>query len=698
MHRFSPFPAAPRLAAAVLLLAPLVPPVQAAPQDVAGPPARALLLELTEEARLAGTTGSLRAARMVARHLVAAGFEVELDERAVLLSLPRRVVVGLYSDSIATAPFSERRERFDPDAIPPGDIPPFNAWSASGDVRGAVVDCGYGTRADFERLAAARVDLAGKIALCRYGQGYRGIKVELATEFGCTGVLLFSDPSDDGAERGATWPAGPWKPDWAVQRGSIAPMGRAPGDPSTPGFPSPAPGGESARPRLSSEELYALLPRIPCTPIPAREAAAIRARLATKRIAQADGTKVSVQVGPGPVEVRIIVDAPREVRTIRNVIGRLRGVSEDVVIAGNHRDAWVRGANDAGGGTVALLRAAQRLGERVKAGWKPRYSIAIAFWDAEEQGLIGSTEWGEANAGWLREHALVYVNADVAVSGTRFGASGTPGLLGVLAHSLARVPAPDPANGDAARTLWQQWLESTEGAPQLGLPGSGSDFAVFLHHLSLPVVDISFRGNRGGQYHTAFDDFLQVERTLDPGFIGHELAGRFLAVLLEDLATLGRLAFDDSEAATEMARHARASESWLGAERAEALSAAFDRLATAAAVPERERLLALDALIAPGAPAGVIAIATSAEIERELAQRPIATFYSALELREGLADRPWFKNRLWAPGLETGYGAETFPTLRAAVALGSEALDAEHALLLDAVHALRTEWEQADER
>jgi N-acetylated-alpha-linked acidic dipeptidase len=288
-------------------------------------------------------------------------------------------------------------------------------------------------------------------------------------------------------------------------------MGRAPGDPSTPGFPSPAPGTESTPPRLSEEEWDARLPRIPCTPIPAREAAAILERLASKRLTKPDGTKASTKVGPGPVEVRLVVDAPREVRTIRNVIGRLHGESEDVVIAGNHRDAWVRGANDAGGGTVALLRAAQRLGERAKRGWKPRHTIALAFWDAEEQGLIGSTEWGEANADWLREHAIAYVNADSAVSGTRFGASGTPGLLGTLERVLGRVPAHDPAREGAPRTLWQEWSEASEDGPQLGLPGSGSDFAVFLHHLSLPVLDFSFSGNRGGQYHTAFDDFLQVE-------------------------------------------------------------------------------------------------------------------------------------------------------------------------------------------
>lgn len=647
----TPFHPQPLGTAAVLAL-PLVLFLASASSDE-HPPSRALSLELTSAPRLAGTSGSLRAAKMVRRHLEEAGWEVEFDEREVVLSLPRFLALGLYTDVLSTTPFHERLERFDADAIPAGDIPKFNAWSASAEVRGQVIDAGYGSRSDFDRLVKAGVDPKGKVALCRYGKGYRGVKVDLATQFGCIGVLLFSDPADDGAEKGETWPKGPWKPEWEAQRGSISPMGRTPGDPSTPDFASPAPGEDppEGRTRLSGKELDALLPTIPCLPIGAAEAAQLLERLAVRRMTDSEGQKKPETVGPGPVEARLVVDAPREVRRIRNVIARLTGENESTVIAGNHRDAWVRGANDAGGGTVALIRAAQHLGERARTGWRPRHTITLCFWDGEEQGLIGSTEWAEDNATWLRENTLCYLNADAAVSGTLFRASGTPGLLSTLEEVLSGVHLTGEEGSPA--NLWEQWAK--DGEPRLSLPGSGSDFAVFLHHLNLPVLDIGFGGNRGGHYHTAFDDFSMMERYLDPGFVGHELAGRFVAAYLADVAERGFACFNASEAAGEMARHAEESTDWLGQEDATRLSQAFNALA---------------------GETGTNASGT----------RPV--FYPGLAKSNGLRGRSWFKNRLWTPGLELGYGSETFPSLREAQ--NDEERASELASLLDAIESMRT--------
>ena len=621
------------------------------PRQESQPPSRELLRQLCESPRLAGTVGSLRAARWVAERLEEAGWRVELEEREVLLSLPRRLGFELYMGSAVEGEEAlvRRVERFDPDLDPPGDVPAYNAWSASGEVRAPVVDVGYGLRPDYARLAAAGVDVRGTIALARYGRSYRGVKVELAEEHGCAAVLLFSDPATDGDGKGPTWPDGPWKPDTEAQRGSISSISRAPGDPTTPGVPSPAAGTEGKR--RSLEACAAELPRIPCLPIGARDARAILAHLAEIELPRASAESLRAPIGPGPAEVRLALDVPRELRSIWNVIATLPGEDELVVVAGNHRDAWVRGANDAGSGTVALLRAAQRLGERAKVGWKPRHTIVLGFWDAEEFGLVGSTEWGEAHAERLRRDGLCYVNADAAVSGTRFGASGTPGLLGALRRALERVPAPGES-----RSLWEQWRTAEGGSPELSLPASGSDFAVFLHHLSLPVLDIGFHGNSGGQYHTRFDDFAMVERYLDPGFVGHELAGAFLAELLAELA--GDFRFDAREAALEMAKLARAAgaEPWLGEMRGARLALAFEELAEAA---------------------------------REWSEP--WRFYARLELQRGLPGREWFKNRLWAPGLETGYSAETFPALRAAARTGEEALDAELVELVGAVRALAAE-------
>jgi N-acetylated-alpha-linked acidic dipeptidase len=640
-----------------------------------GPPSRALLLELTETPRLAGTCGSLVSARIVARVLEAAGWKVEIDEREVELSLPRSIEFSIFDDAFADHAAVERMDRFDPDAIPAGDVPLCNGWSASGTARGNVVDAGYGQRADFERLKSLGVDPHGAIALCRYGKCYRGIKVDLAAQYGCVGVLLFSDPSEDGSAKGPTWPAGPWKPDWDAQRGSINPIGHVPGDPSTPGWPSPKPGTKDAR-RVSEKELAEGLPKIPCIPIGARDAKSILAKLASVATKDADGKDATERLGPGPVQVRLSVDQPRDLRTIRNVVARLAGSGTKAVIAGAHRDSWVRGANDDGAGTVAMLRAAQILGAKARGGWKPPKTIVIGFWDAEEFGLIGSTEWGEANEAWLRANAVAYVNADTAVNGPHFrGAGGSPGMLSVLRGALERVPAAPDKDGKPAGSLWDEWCATAKSrakapedeAPRLGLPGSGSDFAVFLHHLNLPCLEPGFGGSGGGgAYHTTFDDFTYVEKYVDPGFVGHELAGKLFAELLADVAERDAF-FDNAEAAQEMARRARD----LGEEDKKTdpkspLAASLERVATGFDILAKK-------LLTPSTPdSGVM----------------VKLFYAGLEAPEGLPGRPWFKNRLWAPGLEDGYGSETFPTLREAAKRGAQALEAETVSIYDSIDGL----------
>jgi len=307
------------------------------------------------------------------------------------------------------------------------------------------------------------------------------------------------------------------------------------------------------------------------------------------------------------------------------------------VIAGNHRDAWVRGANDAGSGTITLLRAAQLLSARRSHGWRPAQDIVLAFWDAEETGLFGSTEWVEAHAELLRERLIAYVNADAAVSGPNFaGASGSPGLDAVLARALEAVPADEHANQlERHRAL-------RDGDPTLRIAGSGSDYTAFLHHLCLPVLDFSFGGNSGGQYHTRFDNFAQVDRFLDPGFVGHERAALFVSELLTQLAHEGRAAFDEALCCEQLGARTRRAE-WLGDRRAARLASAFDSLARAM---------------------------------RDTQSTRNGRLLEELSVTEGLPGRPWFKNALWAPGLDTGYAPEFLPLLQLAARNGEAALDA----------------------
>ncbi|MCE9594688.1 MAG: M28 family peptidase [Planctomycetes bacterium] len=612
--------------------------------DASEAPTRALARELSGFTRLAGTSGSRVGAVWAARELERAGFTVELDEREIVLSYPRSVRVALFDDASVLAPAMQRGDRFDPNARPTGDVPLYNGWAKSAKLRAAVVDAGYGLRADFERLKAAGIDVTGRVVLARYGHAYRGVKPELAAEYGAIAVLLWTPSDDDGAGKGEVWPYGPWKPDRDAQRGSILSMARTPGDPSTPGFASARPG--AGQKRVLGAELDALLPTIPCLPIGAREADWLRAHLAF----DPDG---KTPLGPGPAEVALELDAPRELRTIVNVVATLSGVGDELVLAGAHRDAWVRGMNDDGSGVVTLIRAAQHLGARVKNGWKPTATVRIALWDAEEFGLIGSTEYGEGHAEELARHARLYINTDSGCSGTTFGADGSPGLIELLHRALERV---DDPSAPTPRNLWQQWTEKNP-TPELGFPGSGSDFAVFLHHLSVPVVDIGFGGASGGQYHTRFDDFGQVDRFLDPGWKGHELAGTFLAELLRAAADEPARIFDPSEAARALAGAARGQKqvAWLGPERAERLAVAFDGLA--------------------------------ARPQADAARH----FYARFAFEPGLPGRTWFKNRLWAPGLETGYSSELFPSLTEAARRGANDLDRELDDLIGVARGLTSE-------
>ena len=364
--------------------------------------------------------------------------------------------------------------------------------------------------------------------------------------------------------------------------------------------------------------------------------------------------------GKKTAEVEIVLDQPLVMRRIVNVIATLRGKNASRVIAGNHRDSWVRGANDAGGGTVSLIRAAQRIGERAKNGWTPEHTVQLCFWDAEEFGLIGSTEWVEDHLNELQSELIVYVNADGAVGGTKFrGLSGTPGLLGSLESVLSSISS----ISFPTENLWQEWNRRLRGrAPSLGLPGSGSDFAAFLHHATMPVIDFSLSGASAGQYHTAFDDFPIVDRFIDPGFKGHELAGEILEAILVEFATRGPESFDPAEAALAMeAMTRKAGEEidsndvrWLGVEHGEKLAQAFAELAKSY---------------------------QSATAETRAAN----PFYRGLARAEGIPERPWFKNALWAPGLETGYSAETLPVLRAAARAGKDELESALAVMITLV-------------
>ena len=104
-------------------------------------------------------------------------------------------------------------------------VPIFNGYSANGDVTAQYVFANYGTYSDFEDLLRFNVTLEGKIALVKYGIVFRGLKVKRAQELGMAGVIMYSDPGDDGEiteENGyEPYPKGPAREPSSVQRGSV---------------------------------------------------------------------------------------------------------------------------------------------------------------------------------------------------------------------------------------------------------------------------------------------------------------------------------------------------------------------------------------------------------------------------------------------------------------------------------------------
>ena len=486
------------------------------------------LKTLTAEPHLAATPEDRRTAEYVARKFRAAGLETKNVPYRVLLNQPRVVRVEARDSSgklLMSGPTREHVEG-DPYQDNPRVVMPFNGSSGSGDVTAEVVYANYGRLEDFDLLAARHIDLKGKIVLARYGGNFRGVKVFIAEQRGAAGVLIYSDPQDDGFTKGDVYPRGPWRPETAIQYGSVQYMFEYPGDPETPGVASTLDLPDSAR-----VSPYGSQPRIISIPISYHDAAPILQALQGPVAPQGwqGGLGFRYHIGgQGSVKVHLVSVQDYQRRIIWDVIGKIKGSEypDDWVVIGNHRDAWVYGAVDPSSGTAAMLESVHGFGELLKQGWRPKRTIVICSWDAEEEGLVGSTEWVEQNAKAL-EHAVAYFNTDVAVAGPDFSAAAVPSLKVFLRELTRSIPSP------LGGTVYQQWRINSAGgnerrrsnAPQVagddvyvGDLGSGSDFTPFFQHVGVPSTDIS-SGGPYGVYHSVFDNYAWYTQNADPKFV-----------------------------------------------------------------------------------------------------------------------------------------------------------------------------------
>ena len=622
------------------------------------------LKTLTAEPHLAATPEDRKTAEYVAGKFRAAGFETQIVPYRVLLNQPKVVHVEAWDESghqLMRGPTREHVEG-DPAADDPHVVMPFNGSSGSGDVTGEVVYANYGSIEDFNELAARNIDLHGKIVICRYGSNFRGVKVYLAEQRGAVGVLIYSDPLDDGYAKGDPWPIGPWRPETGVQRGSVQYLFKYPGDPETPGVASTLDLPDSARiphpDGPSGSE-----PHIISIPISYHDAAPILQALKGPSVPQSWQGALSFHyhMGPGGASVHLVSQQDYQRRIIWDVIGKIEGTQDPGawVVVGNHRDAWVYGAVDPSSGTASMLEAAHGIGALLRQGWRPRRTIVFCSWDAEEEGLIGSTEWVEQQ-GHTLDHAVAYFNVDVAVSGPDFTASAVPSLKEFVRGIARSVPSP------LGGTVYQMWRlnpsanneHRQSNAPPVGGEevhvsdlGSGSDFTPFLQHAGVPAADIGSTGPYG-VYHSAFDDFAWFTKNADPHFFYLQQMARVLGLEALRMADADVLPYD-------YVTYAREISAYLEAAKSRASDARLDSLdfAPAQAAAARFSAAAQHVYAAQAAPSGDPA-------KLNLALRQTET---ALLSDSGLPRRPWYRHTIFAPGEFTGYAAVVIPGVNEAI-------------------------------
>jgi N-acetylated-alpha-linked acidic dipeptidase len=622
--------------------------------------AQALSKALSAGPHVAGTPGQARTRDYVIDQMKAMGLQTEV--RAYDIWMPHLVEARVWrvSPTQKELDLHEGPVAGDATSAKYPETPPINGYGGSGDVSGQIVYANYGLIEDYATLDSLGVSVRGKIVVARYGRSFRGIKAREAEKHGAIALLIYSDPQDDGFVRGDVYPEGPMRPPQGIQRGSVMNMD---GDPSTPGYPSVA--GAKRIPVSQME-----VPHIPVVPIGYGNAAELLRDVRGTAIPQSwqGGMPFRYHVGPGPVtaRVKVVTDtATKAFKTIWDTFGIVQGTElpNELVIIGGHRDAWGPGAADNVSGTVSILEAARAVSEQIKAGWKPKRTLMFATWDAEEWGLIGSTEYVEEDSLRLLKGGVAYFNQDVAAQGAAFGGGGSPSLRPMLRDVAKIVPVPD-GSGSSVYDQWRKVNKVAAGQePAMGDPGGGSDFAGFYNHLGIPIAEWGFGGG-GGVYHSLYDSYEWMEKFGDPGFKYHATAARIAAAMMMRTANADVIPYDYVEYARTMQRYVPAVEHAVTAKRwsapTTALADAITQMEKSAEVFNSARDAALSAGLSDAK--ATVVNAALLQVERALT-RP-----------EGLKTRPWFRNLIYVADENNGYATMVFPSINEAIRAGSESL------------------------
>ena len=624
------------------------------------------------------------------------GLNAQIENFDVLFPTPRERAVELLEPVRFTARLEEPPVTGDPTSTQQKEqLPSYNAYSIDGDVTASLVYVNYGIPADYEELDQLGVAVKGAIVIARYGGSWRGIKPKVAAEHGAIGCIIYSDPHEDGYFQGEVFPQGAWRPRDGVQRGSVMDMPMYPGDPLTPGV-----GATEDAKRLPISEAKTIT-KIPVLPISYADAQPLLAALKGP-VAPANwrgALPITYHVGPGPAKVHLKVKSNWDTKRLYDVIARIPGKEESEVwiVRGNHHDGWVNGAEDPVSAAVAEMEEARGLAELVKQGWQPKRTIIYCLWDGEEEGLLGSTEWAEAHADELRQHAAVYLNTDG--NGRGFLQMGGSHSLEKFMNGVAK----DSQDPEKDYPVWKRLrLSQIANAAQderdkirnradlrMGALGSGSDYTAFLDHLGIASLNLGYGGEDGGGiYHSIYDDFYWYTHFADTDFRYGRALAQTVGMAVMRLAGADLLPYDFADFTDTIQKYVEELEKLWKTKSDE--------------IKERDKEIEEGVYVAIADPKKILVPPKAEEIppflnfaplqngleklkvstarydkavqNLALGQKPLdalnqklARVERALTLPDGLPGRPWFTHQIYAPGMYTGYGVKTIPGVREAI-------------------------------
>ncbi|NUO79876.1 M28 family peptidase [candidate division KSB1 bacterium] len=626
------------------------------------------------------------------------GVEAQIETFHVLFPSPQERVVEMLAPTKFVAKLQEPALAEDPSSNQLSEqLPSYNAYSIDGDVTAPLVYVNYGIPSDYEELERLGISVKGCIVIARYGASWRGIKPKVAAEHGAVGCIIYSDPIDDGYYEGEVYPKGPYRPSTGVQRGSVMDMPTYPGDPLTPGV------GATANAKRMERKDVKTFTTIPVLPISYGDAQPLLAALVGRVAPEGwrGALPITYRTGPGPVKVRLKLQFHWDLKPIYNVIVKIPGAvySDEWIMRGNHHDAWVNGAEDPISGMVALMEEVRAFSVLLKQGWKPKRTLIYCAWDAEEQGLLGSTEWAETHAEELRQKAVVYINTD----GNGRGYLYSPG-----SHSLEKFinnVAKDIEDPETKLTVWKrsqlrgiadakapEARKELRSRPDLriGALGSGSDYTAFLDHLGIASMHLGYGGEGGGGiYHSVYDSFHWFTNFSDTNFVYGRALAQTAGTAAMRFAESDLLPYDFSNLAETINKYLDELKKLANSKREEILErnkqieegvfAAINDPRAPRISPKTEEVPPyLNFAPLENASAALTQSAerysTALQKFRETGKpaplglnKKLLQAEQKLTANEGLPNRPWFKHQIYAPGYYTGYGVKTIPAVREAI-------------------------------